>query len=126
MLNTPKRNANCVFTFCLFQLQRQHEPSVQKLPEIQREDHPVHHIVSHFPQHCMRSLKTTIHSMTHSPKDKKSSYISQDSYPSSNKQKVEKGQCFALIVYFLNIFCTMYINAALTLTAICNEIMLSF
>lgn len=49
---------NSLFTFSVFQLWRQNEPSVPKHPKIQTEDHPVHHIFSHYLQCCTPSLKT--------------------------------------------------------------------
>lgn len=53
-----------LFTFLLFQLWRQNEPSEPKLPESQTEGPPVHHISSHCLQRCMPSLKTHNHTRT--------------------------------------------------------------
>lgn len=55
---------NSIFTFSVYQLWRQNEPSVPKLPEIQIEGHPVHHIFSHCLQHYTPSLKTWDHTRT--------------------------------------------------------------
>lgn len=50
-----------LFTFLLFQLWRQNEPNEPKLPEIQTEGPPAHHISSHCLQRCMPPLKTHNH-----------------------------------------------------------------